>query len=229
MLVCLLMMVGAAGRGGGLEQVYLIPYFVNELGIPIAIAPGEGGMGPILFVIAFLTATATGFITIYNLGGLVAPVTWGWISDHFPRKPVMQVSLLLSAVATFFLGRVTEEVRLARPEGLEPAFWLGGALQLWILLVGVMAFYGLVVHSRQAITQAMVGDYAGPELEDAAFSLYFTIGFLSAPIWTIVIGAIMQGPGFTVATEIKALSYLAGMLLLIPLRVSSKPSHAHVG
>lgn len=199
MLVCLLMMVGAAGRGGGLEQVYLIPYFVNDLHIPIAIAPTEGGLGLVVFALAFLTATATGFITIYNIGGLVAPITWGWISDHFPRKLVMQISLLLSAIATFWLGQVTE---------------------LGVLLVSVIAFYGLVVHSRQAITQAMVGDYAGAELEDAAFSLYFTIGFLSAPIWTIIVGVTMQHFSFEVATQIKALSYIAGMLLLIPLRVN---------
>lgn len=188
MLVSALMMVGAAGRGGGINQTYLFPHFVNNLAIAAAIA------GTLL--------------TIVNLGGLVAPLAWGWISDNFPRKLVMQASLLLSAVTTV---------------------WIGEEAILGAALVASLAIYGLVVHSRQSITQAMVGDYAGEDLQDAAFSLYFTIGFISAPIWTIIMGALMQEHGFGVATKVIAVSYLAGMLILIPMRLRPRPRHVEAG
>ncbi|MPZ13391.1 MAG: MFS transporter [Chloroflexi bacterium] len=183
MLISLLMMVGAAGRGMGINQTYLVPHFVYDLGIPIAIA-------------------ATVLLTIVNVGGLVAPLTWGWLSDTFPRKLVMQASLLLSAATTV---------------------WIGEEAVLGVTLILSLAAYGLVVHSRQAITQAMVGDYAGRGLEDAAFSIYFTVGFLSAPLWTILMGAIMQSAGFAVATKVIAVSYLLGILILIPLRIAPRP------
>lgn len=183
MLVSLLMMVGAAGRGGGINQTYLVPHFITDLGMAAAVA-------------------AT-LLTIVNFGGLVSPMAWGWLSDNFARKLVMQISLLLSAVTTVWLG-------------YEGAFGLTLLLNL--------AIYGLVVHARGAITQAMVGDYAGKDLEDAAFSVYFTIGFISAPIWTLAMGAIMQEAGFTIATQVIAVSYIVGMVLLIPMRLSPKRS-----
>lgn len=182
MLVSLLMMVGAAGRGGGINQTYLVPHFISDLAIGAALA-------------------AT-LLTVVNAGGLVAPLMWGWLSDTFPRKLVMQASLLLSSVTTVWLG-------------LESA--------LGATLLASLATYGLVVHARQAITQAMVADYAGRDLEDAAFSIYFTIGFISAPVWTLAMGAIMQQAGFAVATQVIAVSYLLGILVLIPLRLTPRP------
>src|SRR5207253_9426608 len=68
MLVSLLMMVGAAGRTGDINQTYLVPHFIKDLGIAIGIA-------------------AT-LLTVLNAAGLVAPLAWGWIGDNFPRKLV---------------------------------------------------------------------------------------------------------------------------------------------
>lgn len=179
MLITLIMTVGAAGRGaGGINSTYLVPHFINDLGIAVAAA------GALLMII--------------EVGGLVAPTAWGYASDKFPRKLVMQTSLLCTAVATVILGQQFE---------------------FGAMLVGTLAFYGLVVHARQAITQAMVGDYAGDDLQDAAFSIYFTLGLLSGPIWTIAMGGIMQTHGFTIATQVIALSYIAAILLMIPLRI----------
>src|SRR5581483_5660704 len=125
MLVSALMMVGAAGRGGGINQTYLVPHFIHDLGIESAIAAS--------------------LLTIVNAGGLVGPLAWGWISDRIPRKLAMQASLILTAIATV---------------------WLGIEGSLGALLLLNLAIYGLVVQARGAITQAMVGDYAGEELED---------------------------------------------------------------
>jgi predicted MFS family arabinose efflux permease len=120
----------------------------------------------------------------------------------------MQISLALSAITTVWLG-------------LEGAFGF--------TLIASLVVYGLAVHARQAITQAMVADYAGPEHEDAAYSIYFTVGFISAPLWTLLMGAIMQEAGFTIATQVIAVSYVIGMLLLIPMRIRPKEAQVVAG
>jgi hypothetical protein len=97
------------------------------------------------------------------------------------------------------------------------------------LLILNLVIYGLVAHSRQAITQAMIGDYAGPELQDAAFSVYFTLGLISGPIWAIVMGQIMQQAGFAVATQVIAVSYVVGMLIMIPISVKPRPPRQESG
>lgn len=183
MLISAIMMVGAAGRGAGINQTYLVPHFAYDIGMEYALA--------------------TSLLMILQVGALVAPLAWGTVSDMFPRKLVMQVSLVLSAVTTVWLGQ---------------QFALGPLLLLNLLI------YGLVVHARQAITQAMVGDYAGDELQDAAFSIYFTIGLLSGPIWTIGMGILMQTWGFALATQVVAISYIAAVFLLIPLRLIPQPA-----
>jgi MFS family permease len=185
LLITLLMTVGAAGRGGGLNEAYLIPHFIYDLGIAAVVAAS--------------------LVTILHAGGFVAPMAWGWISDIFPRKLVMQVALGLAAITTF---------------------WLGQQTVLDVLLIANLVVHGLVIHSRQAITQAMVGDYAGPDLQDAAFSMYYTLGLISGPVWVILMGGIMQSAGFAVATQVAAASYIVGMLFLIPVRI--KPRHASV-
>jgi MFS family permease len=180
-LVSLLMMVGAAGRQGGINQTYLIPHFMYDLGIDQKVAAG--------------------LLTLVQAGGVIAPMMWGSASDFVSRKLVMQIALLLSACTTV---------------------WLGLQDNLDLLLVLNLAIHGLVVNARGAITQAMVGDYAGEELQDAAFSLYYTIGLISGPFWVILMGAVMQTYGFALATQIAAVSYLVGMVILIPLQMKPR-------
>jgi MFS family permease len=55
MLVSLLMMVGAAGRQGGINQTFLVPHFMFDLGID--------------------ASTAASLLTIVLVGGVVAPST----------------------------------------------------------------------------------------------------------------------------------------------------------
>jgi MFS family permease len=188
MLVSLLMMVGAAGRQGGINQTFLVPHFMFDLGIEATVAAS--------------------LLTIVLVGGVVAPMLWGTASDLLSRKLVMQFALAASAVTTV---------------------WLGVQDQLDVLLIVNLAIHGLVVQARGAITQAMVGDYAGEELQDAAFSLYYTIGLISGPFWTILMGAVMQSSGFALATQIAAVSYLVGMLILIPLQIKPRTQPRAIG
>ena len=77
-----------------------------------------------------------------------------------------------------------------------------------------LLLYGAVVQARGALTQTMIGDFASEELTDAAFSIYYFIGFISGPIWTMIVGYVMQHYGFAPAFYVAAATYIAGMLLL---------------
>ena len=106
--------------------------------------------------------------------------------------------------------------------GLGQVFWktlnvqttLFGAFGLATFLI----LYGAFVQARGALTQIMIGDFAAPELTDAAFSIYYFVGFISGPIWTLIIGYVMQTYGFTEAFYVAAATYIAGMLLLTFVR-----------
>src|SRR6266545_1857365 len=63
MLVSLVFMAGAAGRGQDINEVYIIPHFVHDFNLNIT-------YGAFLF-------------TFIQVGSLIGPFVWGWISDRF--------------------------------------------------------------------------------------------------------------------------------------------------
>ena len=174
MVISSVMMLGAAGRTGGVNQAYLGVHFQEDLGMSLA------AMGIALAVV--------------QLGSIFDPVGFGWLSDRSSRKRVMQGSLFLSAIATWWLAIQTGE---RRP----------------LLLVDLL-FYGATTYSRNTLTQAVVADSAADGDRDAAFSLYFFVGFISAPIWTLIAGLLMDRYGFGPAFGVLGFSYIAGMLAL---------------
>jgi dipeptide/tripeptide permease len=99
---------------------------------------------------------------------------------------------------------------------------------LSILFYAILLLYGAFVQARGALTQTMIGDFASPELTDAAFSIYYFVGFISGPIWTLIIGYVMEHYGFTPAFYIAAGTYIAGMLLLWFVKEEPKPVPAVV-
>jgi dipeptide/tripeptide permease len=78
-----------------------------------------------------------------------------------------------------------------------------------------LILYGVFVQTRGALTQTMIGDFATSEFTDAAFSIYYFVGFISGPIWTLIIGYVMEHFGFTTAFHVAGATYIAGMLLLL--------------
>jgi MFS transporter, FSR family, fosmidomycin resistance protein len=179
LLVSLVLMVGAAGRGQGINETYIIPHFVNDLHVDMTRA-------------AFL-------FTLIQVGSLFGPMAWGWVSDRFDRKLTIQASLLLSAVSSL---------------------WLGWQDSVSASLVTNLVFYGAAVTSRQTLTQALLSDLVEEDLFDAAFSLYYFIGFISIPFWTVITGGVMANYGFGPAFSLISTSYLLGMVLLLFLRKS---------
>ncbi len=142
-----------------------------------------------------VSASSGGFIlTLMQTGGLIGPMLIAWFSDRTgKRAAITQATLFLSAIMT---------VLLVQHAGLTILFYVN------------LILYGAFVQARGALTQTMIGDFATPELTDAAFSIYYFVGFISGPVWTLIIGYVMEHHGFASAFYTAAATYLAGMLLL---------------
>jgi len=188
LLLSLVLMVGAGGRGEGVS-IYLGPHLVKDFGMSIAMVGAA--------------------LTAQQGGGIAGPIFFGWLSDRLSRKWVIQATLFLSALASWWL---------ASQGAYLPTLFLS------------LVVYGLVTHSRMTLTQALVADTLSEQDRDAAFSLFFFIGFISAPVWSLVTGYLMQELGFKIAFSTLAFSYLAGVLLMFlvaePKRPSSSPAAA---
>jgi MFS family permease len=154
-----------------------------------------------------VSASGGGFIlTLMQAAGLVGPMLIAWISDRTGKRTLItQATLFLSAVMTVLLVQHSS---------------------LTILFYANLILYGAFVQARGALTQTMIGDFASAEMIDAAFSIYYFVGFISGPIWTLIIGYVMQHYGFTQAFYIAAGTYIAGMLLLLFVKEESKPAPA---
>jgi FSR family fosmidomycin resistance protein-like MFS transporter len=181
LLVSLVFMAGAAGRGQDINEVYIIPHFVHDFNVSITYS-------------AFL-------FTFIQVGSLIGPFIWGWISDRFDRKLVIQISLLMSALCTLWL---------AWQESVSAGLFVN------------LVVYGAATTSRQTLTQALLADLVGDDLFDAAFSLYYFIGFVSIPFWTVITGGVMTHYGFGPAFTVISTSYLLAMSLLVFLRAPAR-------
>jgi MFS family permease len=154
----------------------------------------ETYLGPHLINDLAMSAAVAGLaLSVLQIGAIAGPIGLGWLSDRLSRKGVIQASLLLSAGATWWLAN-------------QDAY-------LPILLLNLV-IYGAVSYSRVSLTQALVADSLTDADRDAAFSLYYFIGFISGPIWGLLTGVIMETAGFSVAFSVLGFSYLAGMLLM---------------
>ena len=165
-------------------------------------AAGRGTGVNVTYLVPFfmerfgVTVSTGGFmLTLMQGAGLVGPLAIAWFSDRLGHRTLItQGTLFLSAIMTFWL------VRHGTP-----------GLLFYVNLI----LYGAFVQARGALTQTMIGDFATPELTDAAFSIYYFVGFISGPVWTLIIGYVMEHYGFTTAFHLAGTTYIAGMLLLL--------------
>jgi FSR family fosmidomycin resistance protein-like MFS transporter len=192
LVISLVLMVGGAGLGQGINETYIVPHFINDFKVDVKYA-------------AFL-------YTLIQVGGLLGPMAWGWISDRYHRTRTLQASLLLSALSTL---------------------WLSLQHNVSFGLFANLILYGAVVTSRQTLTQALLTDAADEHILDAAFSLYYCIGFIMSPFWTLFAGWLMEKSGFQLTFSVISCSYLLGMTLLLLFRepvkkfIPLQAEHAH--
>jgi MFS family permease len=130
-------------------------------------------------------------------------VALGWLSDRVSRKGVVQASLILSSAATLWLA-------------YQGAF-------LPMLLLNLL-FYGMVTRSRMTLTQAIVSDSMPNSDRDAAFSVFFLLGVITAPFWAWMVGFLMENLGFTFAFSVLGMSYLVGIFLMFFVEDANKRS-----
>ncbi len=173
MLVSMIQMVGAAGRGTGINIAFLTAFFMTVIGVNVTVAAG--------------------LLMLYQLSGLVGPLAIAWLSDRFNRRWVLQLTLLASTVTTLWL-------------------LVHQTLTPWLILNIVL--YGSVIQARGSLTQSMVSEAVPLDQMDVAFSLYFFIGFVSGPIWTFLMGWLIDAHGFSAAFKVISVSYLVGMLMV---------------
>lgn len=82
-MISLIQMVGAAGRGTGINVAFLTAFFIARLKVSVT--------------------TAAGLLMVYQLSGLLGPLAIAWLSDRFSRKGVLQLTLLGSTLTTLWL------------------------------------------------------------------------------------------------------------------------------
>jgi MFS family permease len=136
-------------------------------------------------------------MTAISLGAVVGPVVFGWLSDRLSRTRMLQVSLALSCLGSLWVA------------ALGP-----GEVMLFVSLL----LYSAVTPSRGPQTQAIVADSTTDQDRDAAFSLYFLLGFLSQPFWVLVTGYLMDTAGFATALTVLSTTYILGIVILCFVR-----------
>jgi len=136
-------------------------------------------------------------ITALSLGSIIGPIIFGWLSDRLSRTRMLQISLALSCVGSLWVAH------------LGP-----GVVMLFISLL----LYSAVTSSRGTQTQTIVADSASDADRDAAFSLYFLLGFLSQPLWVLITGYLMDRAGFSTALTVLSTTYILGIVILCFVR-----------
>jgi MFS family permease len=168
----------------------------------------DGGVNQLYFAphlandFGYSALTVGTLMTAMSLGAVVGPLGFGWLSDRVSRTRMLQVSLALSCLGSLWVAH------------LGP-----GEVMLFISLL----LYSAVTSSRGPQTQAIVADSATDQDRDAAFSLYFLLGFLSQPFWVLVTGYLMDTAGFATALTVLSATYIIGIGILCFVRDERTP------
>ena len=132
-------------------------------------------------------------MTAISIGGILGPIAFGWLSDRWSRVRMLQVSLALSCAGSLWVAHLGPGV---------------------ITLFTSLLLYSAFTSSRGTQTQAIVADAATDADRDAAFSLYFLLGFLSQPFWVLLTGYLMDRAGFATALTLLSVTYVVGIVIV---------------
>lgn len=181
LILSLTMMVGAGGRGGDVIRAYLAVLLVDRFGISPSAA-------------ALLFAA-------YTLGGVMGPLSMGWLSDRTS-------SLLATRLNLFFSAMFIVSILMPAAPGL---------------LLAVLVFMaGFFIAARSTLLQTLLIQCGTRDARvDTQLSMYFTIGAVSGPAWTLLVGFLVDHFGMDAAIWTIAAFYLAGMVILSFVRKES--------
>ena len=68
--------------------------------------------------------------------------------------------------------------------------------------------------SAECVAFHIVSGWRTDEDRDAAFSMYFLLGFISQPFWVLVTGYLMDKTGFATALTLLSVTYIVGIFIL---------------
>jgi MFS transporter, FSR family, fosmidomycin resistance protein len=177
----------SAGRGLGVLLTYVPLYLVAVVKLP--------------------ASTVGAYVSLLAMGAVASPVVAGRVADWVGRrKPVMLVSLWISAAAT---------------AGLLAA----GSNRLGIL--ASLAVLALAVYNESSLSQTILAELVPDAGRDDAFSLFFVVSFTSGAVWALAIGLIIARWHFAAGFAVMLASYLAASLVLAFVR--ERPARAAPG
>jgi MFS family permease len=176
----------SGGRGMGVLLTYVPLYLVAAVRLP--------------------AATVGGYVAMLAAGAVASPVIAGRIADAVGRrKPVMLVSLWVSAAATaWFIGAGTN--RLA--------------------ILAALVVLALAVYNESSLSQTMLADLVPEAGRDGAFSLFFVVSFTSSALWALALGLVIARWHFVAAFALMVASYIAASGVLAFVR--EHPSAAEI-
>jgi sugar phosphate permease len=165
---------------------------------------------PTLFVVTYLitevglaTVASGGAFSIFTLAMLVGGYTWGFISDHLPRKFVVATCSILYAASLLALISFGKEIAII------------------YIIIAVMGFaIGIT-----AVTFAMIPEYFSIRILGTASGLINAISGLGLMIGPLVAGSIATITGSLVpAFQLTAVVAVALAVVSIALRKPTMPS-----
>jgi len=193
----------------GLQEYKALFKDRNSLILSLTMMVGAGGRGggaikaylAVLLVDRFgiSVSLAAVLFAAYTFGGALGPLSMGWFSDRTSALLATRLNLLFSAV---FISLI-----------LVPSA-PGVPLVVFVFLAGFF------IASRTTLLQTLLIQGGAKDARiDTQLSLYFTIGAVSGPVWTLLVGLLVDRFGMAVAISTMAASYLLGMLILSFIRL----------
>lgn len=171
-------MLTSGGRGLGVLLTYVPLYLVAAVRLP--------------------ASTVGAYVALLATGAVASPIVAGRLADWVGRrKPVMLVSLWISAAATV---------------GLVAA----GTSRLGI--VASLIVLALAVYNESSLSQTMLAELVPDTGRDDAFSLFFVVSFTSGALWALAIGLIIARWHFPAGFAVMVGSYVAASIVLAFVR-----------
>lgn len=184
-LVILASTVAAGGRGLGTLSAFVPLYLRDGVHLPTIVV----GL-------------------LFNLmlaGGVLGPLTAGWLSDRFGRRRVLWTAYGLSALLVSSYGLAAHRMDLLIP-----------------LTLGI----GLVAYAESPLLQALLSEAVHREAQATVFGFYFAIAYGVGSLWVIALGFLIQHLGFAAGFLMMGASYLGAGLILVPARRRPPPVSA---